>query len=59
MPAPFGRVVLTTDIPQEGYELEFLSGIGDNVVAVSVAATSGRQATDHEVLSVRKLARAR
>jgi uncharacterized protein DUF4926 len=80
MPAPFRRVVLTTDLPEEGlragdvgvvvdhyqgrddlregYELEFFSGTGETVAIVSVPATSVREATDHEVLSVRELARA-
>jgi hypothetical protein len=79
-PAPFRRVVLTTDLPEaglragdvgvvvdqyqghedlrEGYELEFFSGTGESVAVVSVPATSVREATDHEVLSVRELARA-
>lgn len=80
MPSPFRRVVLTTDLPEEGlragdvgvvvdhyqgredlpegYELEFFSGTGETVAVVSVPATSVREATDHEVLSVRELARA-
>ena len=78
--APFRRVVLTTDLPEEGlragdvgvvvehyagrqdvpegYELEFFSGTGETVAVVSVPATSVREATDHEVLSVRELMRA-
>ena len=44
------------DLP-EGYELEFFSGTGETVAVVSVSATSVREATDHEVLSVRELAR--
>jgi len=43
---------------REGYELEFFSGTGETVAVVSVPATSVREATDHEVLSVRELARA-
>lgn len=80
MPAPFRRVVLTKDLPEEGlrsgdvgvvvehypgrgdvpegYELEFFAGTGETVAVVSVPATSVREATDHEVLSVRELARA-
>ena len=45
------------DVP-EGYELEFFSGTGETVAVVSVPATSVREATDHEVLSVRELTRA-
>ena len=78
--APFRRVVLTKDIPEEGlragdvgivvehyearddvpegYELEFFSGTGDTLAVVSVPATHVREATGHEVLSVRALARA-
>ena len=41
----------------EGYELEFFSATGETVAVVSVPATSAREATDHEVLSVRELAR--
>lgn len=80
MPAPFRRVVLTEDLPEEGlragdvgivvdqypdrgelpagYELECFSGTGETVAVVSVPATSVREATDHEVLSVREFARA-
>jgi len=79
MPAPFRRVVLTTDLPEaglragdvgvvvdhypggdhpEGYELEFFSGTGETVAVVSVPATSVRETTDHEVLSVREIVRA-
>jgi len=80
MAAPFRRVVLTTDLPEEGlrsgdigvvvehypgrgdvpegYELEFFSGTGETVAVVSVPVTSVRDATDHEVLSVRELTRA-
>jgi hypothetical protein len=80
MTVPFRRVVLTTDLPEEGlragdvgvvveryaghgdvpegYELEFFSGTGDTVAVISVPATSVREATDHEVLSVRELTRA-
>jgi hypothetical protein len=79
-PAPFRRVVLTVDLPQqrlragdvgvvvdqyeigeghpEGYELEFFSATGQTLAVVSVPATSTREATDREVLSVRELARA-
>jgi hypothetical protein len=46
----------TGDVP-EGYELEFFSGTGETVAVVSVPATHVREATDHEVLSVRELAR--
>ena len=41
----------------EGYELEFFAATGETVAVVSVLATSTREATDHEVLSVRELAR--
>lgn len=80
MPAPFRRVVLTTDLPEaglragdvgvvvdhypgrddlpEGYELEFFSGTGETLAVVSVPVSSVREATDHEVLSVRELVRA-
>lgn len=37
----------------EGYELEFFSGNGKTIAVVSVPATSVRQATEREVLSVR------
>ena len=79
-PAPFRRVVLTVDLPEqglragdvgvvvdhyksgeghpEGYELEFFSATGETMAVVSVPAASAREATDHEVLSVRELARA-
>jgi hypothetical protein len=45
------------DVP-EGFELEFFSGTGETVAVVSVPATHVREATDHEVLSVRELTRA-
>ncbi len=45
------------DVP-EGYELEFFAGTGETVALVSVPVTAVRETTDHEVLSVRELARA-
>jgi len=45
------------DLP-EGFELEFFSATGETVAVVSVPVTSVREATGHEVLSVRELARA-
>lgn len=75
MPAPFRRVVLTTDLPEEGlrvgdvgvvvehyaargsvpegYEVEFFAVTGETVVVVSVPATNIRDATGHDILSVR------
>jgi hypothetical protein len=38
----------------EGYELEFFSAAGDAIAVVSLPATSVRDATADEVLSVRK-----
>jgi len=37
----------------EGYELEFFSATGQTVAVVSVPADQVREASDHEVLSVR------
>jgi hypothetical protein len=42
------------DVP-EGYELEFFAATGETVAVVSVPAMSIREATDHDVLSVREL----
>jgi hypothetical protein len=40
------------DVP-EGYELEVFAANGQTVAVVSVRASAVRQATEHEVLSVR------
>jgi hypothetical protein len=78
--APYQRVVLTTDLPEEGlragdvgvivehyaarsgvregYEVEFFAASGRTIAVVSVPATAIREASGHEVLSVRELARA-
>jgi hypothetical protein len=45
------------DIP-EGYELEIFAATGQTIAVVSVLASAIREATEHEVLSVRELARA-
>ncbi len=46
------------DVP-EGYELEVFAANGQTVaVVVSVPASAIREATEHEVLSVREMARA-
>jgi hypothetical protein len=45
------------DIP-EGYELEIFAATGQTIAVVSVPASAIREATEHEVLSVRELARA-
>jgi len=37
----------------EGYELEFFTATGQTVAVVSVPADQVREASDHEVLSVR------
>ena len=61
MPVPFRRVVLTTDLPGEelragdvGVVVEHYPGRG----AVPEGYEAVRETTDHEVLSVRELARA-
>lgn len=45
------------DVP-EGYELEVFAATGQTIAVVSVPASAVRQATGHEVLSVREIARA-
>ena len=45
------------DVP-EGYELEIFAASGQTIAVVSVSAAAVRQATEHEVLSVREMARA-
>ena len=45
------------DVP-EGYELEVFAANGQTVAVVSVPASADREATEHEVLSVREMARA-
>jgi hypothetical protein len=42
----------------EGYELEVFAAAGQTIAVVSVPASAVRQATEHEVLSVREIARA-
>ena len=42
----------------EGYELEVFAANGQTVAVVSVPASAVREATEHEVLSVREMARA-
>ena len=41
----------------EGYELEFVSATGQTIAVVSVPAAAVREASPHEVLSVREVAR--
>ena len=41
----------------EGYELEFFTATGQTVAVVSVPADQVREASDHEVLSVRSTVR--
>ncbi len=41
----------------EGYELEFFAATGQTLAVVSVSATDVREASAHEVLSVREMAR--
>ena len=43
---------------REGYELEVFAAAGQTIAVVSVPASAIREATEHEVLSVRELARA-
>ena len=45
------------DVP-EGYELEVFAASGQTIAVVSVPASAVREATEHEVLSVREMARA-
>jgi hypothetical protein len=45
------------DVPK-GYELEFFAPTGQTIGIVSVPASAVRQATGHEVLRVRAIARA-
>jgi hypothetical protein len=45
------------DVP-EGYELKVFAANGQTVAVVSVPAAALREATEHEVLSVREMARA-
>ncbi len=40
----------------EGYELEVFAANGQTVAVVSVPASAVREATEHEVLSVREMA---
>ena len=42
----------------EGYELEVFAATGQTIAVVSVPASAVREATEHEVLSVREMARA-
>jgi Domain of unknown function (DUF4926) len=42
----------------EGYELEVFAANGQTVAVVSLPASAVREATEHEVLSVREMARA-
>jgi hypothetical protein len=42
----------------EGYELEVFAANGQAVAVVSIPASAVRKATEHEVLSVREMARA-
>jgi hypothetical protein len=44
------------DVP-EGYELEVFAANGQTIAVVSVAASAVREAMEHEVLSVREMAR--
>ena len=46
-----------TDVP-EGYELEVFAASGQTIAVVPVPASAVREATEHEVLSVREMARA-
>jgi hypothetical protein len=46
-----------TDVP-EGYELEVFAATGQTLTVVSVPASAIREVTEHEVLSVRDVARA-
>jgi hypothetical protein len=45
------------DVP-EGYEIEVFAANGQTVAVVSVSASAVREVTEHEVLSVREMARA-
>ena len=45
------------DVP-EGYELEVFAASGQTIAVVSVPASAVREATEHEILSVREIARA-
>jgi uncharacterized protein DUF4926 len=45
------------DVP-EGYELEVFAETDQTIAVVSVPASAVREATEHEVLGVRKMARA-
>ena len=42
----------------EGYEIDVFAATGQTIAVVSVPASAVREATEHEVLSVRELARA-
>jgi hypothetical protein len=44
------------DVP-DGYELEVVAATGQTIAVVSVTASAIRQATEHEVPSVSKIAR--
>ncbi len=45
------------DVP-EGYELEVFAATGQTIAVVSVPASAVREATEHEVLNAREMARA-
>jgi hypothetical protein len=45
------------DLP-DGYELEVFAATGQTIAVVSVPAPAIRQATEHEVLSARRMPRA-
>jgi hypothetical protein len=46
------------DDVREGYDLDVFAANGQTVAVVSVPASAVREATEHEVLSVREMARA-
>lgn len=50
------RYPARADVP-EGYELEEFTASGQTIAVVSVPASAVREATEHEVLSVREVAR--
>jgi len=50
------RYPARADVP-EGYELEVFAATGQMIAVVSVPADAIREATEHEVLSVRELVR--
>ena len=45
------------DVP-EGYELEVVAASGRTIAVISVPGSAVREATEHEVLCVREMARA-